>query len=189
MATYGYARVSKKEQNIDRQVDAFIEYGIDRNNIFEERFTGTKKQRPELTKLMDVLQEGDLVVFADLTRVSRSTVDLLMLVDELGKKGVDVKSLKESWLDTTTPQGRFMLTITAGVSQLERDLISQRTSEGLEAAKKRGKHGGRPKKNGDNMKYAVELFRTTNMSIAEICRNTNISRPTLYRRLKELGLK
>jgi len=184
---YGYARVSTKDQNLDRQIHALKQAGAE--IIFEEKMTGTKKDRPELNRLMETIGEGDTVIFAELTRLSRSTKDLLALVEEISNKGAEVKSLKESWLDTTTSSGKLMLTIFAGLSQFERDLLSERTKDGLESAKRDGRVGGRPKQNGGTMQHAIELFKEGEKTIAEICRNTGVSRPTLYRRLKELGLK
>ena len=140
----GYARVSTEEQNLDRQLDSLKEAGCEK--IFQEKITGTKKERPELDKLMEQLRSGDLIIISDLTRLSRSVKDLFSLVDQIEKKGANIKSLKESWMDTSTPQGKLMFTIFAGISQFERDLISQRTLEGLVAARARGRNGGRPKK-------------------------------------------
>ena len=121
----GYARVSTEEQNLDRQLDSLKEAGCEK--IFQEKITGTKKERPELDKLMEQLRSGDLIIISDLTRLSRSVKDLFSLVDQIEKKGANIKSLKESWMDTSTPQGKLMFTIFAGISQFERDLISQRT--------------------------------------------------------------
>lgn len=187
MAKIGYARVSTKDQNLERQIFALKEAGAE--IIFEEKITGTKKDRPELVKLLETIGEGDTVIFAELTRLSRSTKDLLELVEEITNRGAEVKSIKESWLDTTTSSGKLMLTIFAGLSQFERDLLSERTKDGLESAKRRGKVGGRPKKNGDNMRHAVDLYKEGGVSIAEICRRTTVARATFYRRLEELGLK
>ena len=138
----GYARVSTEEQNLDRQLDSLKEARCEK--IFQEKITGTKKERPELDKLMEQLRSGDLIIISDLTRLSRSVKDLFSLVDQIEKKGANIKSLKESWMDTSTPQGKLMFTIFAGISQFERDLISQRTIEGLVAARSRGRNGGRP---------------------------------------------
>ena len=111
------------------------EYGVER--IFEEKVTGTKRERKELDKMIDMLRKGDVVIVADLTRLSRSTKDLFEIVEIINSKGAEIKSLKESWLDTTTPQGKFLLTVFAGLSQFERDLIVDRTNDGLAAAKSR----------------------------------------------------
>lgn len=183
----GYARVSTKKQNLDRQIDSLTAAGCD--VIFTEKETGTKRNRPELNKMLSEIQEGDTVVFAELARASRSTKDLLELVETITEKGASVKSLKESWLDTTSSAGKLMLTIFAGLAEFERDLISERTIEGLAAAERRGNVGGRPKKNSEQLDYAIELVKEGNLAKSEICRVTGVSRATLYRRLEELGLK
>lgn len=131
----GYKRVSTQNQKLDRQTDMLNEYGVER--IFEEKVTGTKRERKELDKMIDMLRKGDVVIVADLTRLSRSTKDLFEIVEIINSKGAEIKSLKESWLDTTTPQGKFLLTVFAGLSQFERDLIVDRTNDGLAAAKSR----------------------------------------------------
>lgn len=190
MTKYGYARVSTKDQNLDRQINALKEAGVD--VIFEEKVTGTKRERPELNKMLDLLEEGDTVIVKDLTRISRSTKDLIELVELIGSKGAGFKSINESWLDTTKKDdavSKLMFTIFAGLAEFERNQLSERTKEGLEVAKSKGRTGGRPKKMGDNMKHAIDLFKEGGVTIAEICRRTNVSRPTLYRRLQELGLK
>lgn len=117
----GYARVSTKEQNLDSQLDMLIDYGVDIRNIYKEKVTGTKADRAELNRIIEKLQYGDVVGIADLSR------DLLMIVD----KGASIKSLKDIWLDTTTsnPYNEFLLTVMSGMSQLERNLISNRTKE------------------------------------------------------------
>lgn len=190
MTIYGYARVSTKDQNLERQLEALKQAGC--KTIFTEKVTGTKRQRPELVAMIDQLQEGDIIIVKDLTRISRSTKDLIELVELFRSKGVGFKSINESWLDTTKKDdavSKFIFTIFAGLSEFERNQLSERTIEGLEVAKSKGRTGGRPKVNGDQMKYAIELFEEGEKSIAEICRVTGVSRPTLYRRLNELGLK
>lgn len=97
-----------------------------------------------MKKLLEFARKEDTIVISDLTRISRSTKDLISLVEELGNRGINIKSLKESWLDTNSAQGKLMFTIMAGLSQFERDLISERTKEGLKSARARGKNGGRP---------------------------------------------
>lgn len=182
----GYARVSTKKQNLDRQIDALEKAGCEA--IFTEKMTGTKRDRPELNRMIEGLQEGDTVVIAELARASRSTKDLLELVETINNKGASIKSLKESWLDTTTSAGKFMLTVFSGLAEFERDLISERTIEGLEAAERRGNVGGRPKKKSEQLDYAIELVKEGVLEKSEICRKTGVSRATLYRRLKEEAL-
>lgn len=177
---FGYARVSTQEQNLDRQLDSLNSAGAE--EIIQEKITGTKADRPELNRLLDKLRKGDVMLVSDLTRLSRSTKDLFGLVDQIERKGANIKSLKESWLDTTTPQGKLMFTFMAGISQFERDLISQRTKEGLEAARARGRKGGRKPKLDDNKKRALDGLRsitieaaigllwTTGLRPSELCR-------------------
>lgn len=175
---FGYARVSTEEQNLNRQLDQLKEAGAEK--IYKEKITGTKKDRPELKKLLDYAREGDTIIITDLTRISRSTKDLISLVEELGARGINIKSLKESWLDTTTAQGKLMFTIMAGLSQFERDLISERTKEGLKSARARGKQGGRPRVDKGNIERALMLYDLGNVSIVDICTMCKISKNTLY---------
>ena len=181
----GYARVSDKAQCLDRQFDALRAAGVDKRSIYQEKMTGTAKNRPELVRMIQELQANDIVIVAELTRLSRSTKDLFEIVEQVKAKGADIKSLKESWLDTTTAQGKLMFTIFAGLSQFERDLISERTKEGLQAAKARGRHGGRPNKRTEK---AVTVFALSKQGvrIADIVRQTQLSRSTVNRILKDL---
>lgn len=175
----GYARVSTEEQNLDRQLDILKQASCDR--IYEEKVSGVKKDRTELNKMLDQIRTGDVIIISDLTRLSRSVKDLFSLVEQIEEKGANIKSIKESWVDTTTAQGKLMFTIFAGISQFERDLISQRTIEGLNAARARGKKGGRPKTNEKEIKLAVKMYNSKNYSISEITKATGVSKTTLYR--------
>lgn len=177
----GYARCSTDDQRLDRQLDQLKEYGCER--LYTEKMTGTKMDRPELERLLDALRQGDTVVVSDLTRLSRSTKDLFSLADRIHEAGADLKSLKEAWLDTTTPQGKFVFTVFAGVSQLERDLIAERTREGLRSARSRGRLGGRPKIDERLIKQAITLYRA-DIPVNEICETTGIARATLYKYLR-----
>lgn len=185
---FGYSRVSRKEQNLDRQIDQLTEAGAE--EIIQEKFTGTKADRPELNRLLDKLRKGDVILVSELTRLSRSTKDLFTLVELIESKGANIKSLKESWLDTTTPHGKLMFTFFSGVSQFERDLISQRTKEGLEAARARGRVGGRKQKLDTNKKKAVyDLYQKKELTVRSICEMFDISKPTLYKIVQELSVK
>ena len=175
----GYARVSTEEQVLDRQIDALKTAGV--TKIFQEKITGTKADRPKLQELLEHLRPGDVVVVSDLTRLSRSTKDLFDIVERIQSAGADIKSLKESWIDTTTPQGKLLFTIFAGISQFERDLISQRTREGLASAKARGRHGGRPPKRNEKADIALKMYDSDEYSIPEILQATGMSKATLYR--------
>ena len=179
---YGYARVSTPEQRLDRQVDQLTAAGVAKENIFQEKMTGTKRDRPELNRMLSSLKEGDTVIIADLTRVSRSTKDLLEIVDTIKDKGAYIKSLKDSWLDTTSdnPYNTFLLTVMSGLSQLERDLTSTRVREGLAAAAKRGKRPGRPSKvkaEGER----VRKMKEEGLTVKEISTGTGLSRSTVNR--------
>ena len=175
----GYARCSTLDQNLDWQIDALTKEGCDR--IFQEKFTGTRKDRPELLRMMDMLREGDTVIICELTRLSRSVKDLFDLVEQVEKAGANIKSLKEPWLDTTTPQGRLLFTIFSGVSQFERELIRERTMEGLASARARGRMGGRPGKDKKTIDQALTLYDSKAYSVDEISKTTGISRATLYK--------
>ena len=175
----GYARCSTLDQNLDWQIDALTKEGCDR--IFQEKFTGTRKDRPELLRMMDMLREGDTVIICELTRLSRSVKDLFDLVEQVEKAGANIKSLKEPWLDTTTPQGRLLFTIFSGVSQFERELIRERTMEGLASARARGRMGGRPSKDPKTVEQALTLYDSRAYSVDQISKTTGISRRTLYK--------
>ena len=175
----GYARVSKLDQNLNRQSDQLKSIGCEL--IFEEKITGTKKERPELDRLLNYIRQDDTIVVTELTRLSRSTKDLFSIVEIIENKGAHIKSLKEAWIDTTTPQGKFMFTIFAGISQFERDLISQRTKEGLASARARGRIGGRPAKSGKDIKLALKMYNSKEYSITEITKATGISKTSIYR--------
>ena len=170
------------DQNLDWQIDALTKEGCDR--IFQEKFTGTRKDRPELLRMMDMLREGDTVIICELTRLSRSVKDLFDLVEQVEKAGANIKSLKEPWLDTTTPQGRLLFTIFSGVSQFERELIRERTMEGLASARARGRMGGRPGKDKKIVEQALTLYDSKAYSVDEISKTTGISRATLYKYVK-----
>jgi DNA invertase Pin-like site-specific DNA recombinase len=179
---FGYMRVSTIDQNLDRQKRQLEEFGCGR--IFFEKVTGTKRDRPELNRMLEFLRPEDTVVVTDLTRLSRSTKDLIEITELISQKGAHLKSLKESWLDTTTAHGKMLFTIFAGIAQFERDLTSERTKEGIQAARKRGKYPGRPKTDEEKVNYALYLM-DQGMSRTDAAEKAGISRMTLYRKLKE----
>lgn len=177
---FGYARVSTEAQNLDRQLDALEKYGVDM--IYNEKMSGTKKNRPELTKLLDRITEGDTVVVESLSRLGRSTKDLIELTEIFQSKGVNLVSLKES-IDTNSPTGKLLFTLMSAIAQFERDVIADRTREGLKSARVRGRTGGRPRANPEQVKKAVKLYKTEQYSIKEIEELTGIKKSTLYRNL------
>ncbi|GHV13449.1 recombinase family protein [Clostridia bacterium] len=178
---FGYARVSTEAQNLDRQLDMLKKYGVDK--IYNEKMTGTKRDRPELTKLLDRMTEGDTVVVESLSRLGRSTKDLIELTELFHSKGVNLVSLKES-IDTGTSTGKLLFTLMSAIAQFERDVIADRTVEGLKAARVRGRTGGRPRTNAENVKKAVKLYNTQQYSIKEIEEMTGVKKDTLYRNLR-----
>jgi len=135
--------------------------------------------------MIDELQEGDTVVIAELTRVSRSLLDMLSIVSEITAKGCHLISLSESWIDTTSPHGKLMLQIFGALAEFERALLMQRTADGRESAKIRGVKFGRKKKKTDKLAYALQLYVNNEMSIREICRKLDASKATLCRRIAE----
>ena len=177
---FGYARVSTEAQNLDRQLDALEKYGVDM--IYNEKMRGTKKNRPELTKLLDRITEGDTVVVESLSRLGRSTKDLIELTETFQSKGVNLVSLKES-IDTNSPTGKLLFTLMSAIAQFERDVIADRTREGLKSARARGRTGGRPRADPEQVKKAVKLYKTEQYSIKEIEELTGIKKSTLYRNL------
>lgn len=188
--TRGYCRVSTDKQDIDKYVEQLKEYGVDDNNIYKDIISGTKRNRDGLDTLLSDVNEGDTVIIPDMSRLGRSTIDLLNIVNEFKNKGVYLKSLKESWLDTTSdnPQSTLMLTMFSALAQYERDLISIRTKETL-AHKKRLNGGkainGRPKKTNETKNTIVKMYNAGTWTIAEIQKSTNCSRNTVYKYIRE----
>ena len=177
----GYARVSTLDQNLERQLDMLHQAGAE--IIFQEKITGTKKDRPELNNLLSHIAPGDTVIVESLSRLGRSTKDLIELVELMQKKGVQLVSLKEQ-IDTNTPTGKLLFTLMSALAQFERDVIAERTQEGLKAARARGRVGGRPKANPASVKKAVKLYDTKQYSVKEIEELTGIKKSTLYRNLE-----
>ncbi|EFG48777.1 resolvase, N-terminal domain protein [Aerococcus viridans ATCC 11563 = CCUG 4311] len=178
---YGYARVSTQHQDLNRQLDLLAKQNC--NEILTEKMTGTKSNRPELNRLKDKLRPGDTVVVESFFRLGRSTKDLIDLVTYFEEQDVKLVSLKENF-DTTTPQGRLMMTVFQAFSQFERDLIVERTKEGLQSARARGRIGGRPRVNKRDIERAVKLYESKAYSGKEITEMTGISKATLYRYIK-----
>ena len=179
----GYARVSTQEQNLDRQIDNLTAAGCER--IYQEKMTGTKASRPELTRMLDALRPGDTLVIDSFSRLSRSTKDLLETVERLTADGVNIVSLKEQ-LDTTTATGKMMLTMLSALSQFERDLIAERTKDGLKAARARGRQGGRPKAGDERTKAAaLAAYDANTLTNGEIAQQFGVSTATLSRWIKE----
>ncbi|WP_088104444.1 recombinase family protein [Halalkalibacter urbisdiaboli] len=181
---YGYARVSSTDQNLDRQIKSLLDANCEK--IFEEKISGANRDRPELNNMLNQLKEGDTIIVHSLNRISRSTIDLLQLVDELKQKKVSLKSISDTWLDTTSnnPFSEFLLTVMSGLVQYERQMIKQSQLEGIAAAKIKGKYRGRPKKFNSKhpgLTHAIELYNKGDKTVKEISEITKVSKSTLYR--------
>ncbi|MBP3041675.1 recombinase family protein [Bacillaceae bacterium Marseille-Q3522] len=174
----GYARVSTHDQNLDMQIDALKKYGCEK--IFKEKLSGTKKERPQLAQMLNILRSGDKIIIYKLDRISRSTKHLIELSERFEKNGVEFVSIQDS-IDTSTPMGRFFFRILASIAELERDIISERTKSGLSAARARGRNGGRPKVNQKKLNIALKMYYSKQYAIREIVDSTGISQATLYR--------
>jgi len=180
---YGYARVSTQQQDLIRQLDLIKTYNC--TEILTEKISGIKSDRPELNRLKDKVRSGDTLVIESFSRLGRSTKDLIELVEWFENKGVKLVSNKENF-DTNTPHGKLMLTVFQAFSQFERDLIAQRTKEGLESARARGRKGGRPKVKDKKVEKALKLYNSKEYSISDITEMSGISQATLYRYLEKL---
>ena len=179
----GYARVSTTDQNLDRQLDLLQSQGCER--IYQEKISGTKANRPELDRMLDALRAGDTLVVESFSRLSRSTKDLLELVDRLNAAEVHLISVKEN-LDTTTATGKLMLTMLSALSQFERDIIAERTREGLKAARARGRMGGRkPVGDANTKRKAIAMYEANILTNKEIAQASGISTATFSRWIAE----
>lgn len=182
----GYARVSTVTQNEDRQMEALKKYGCEK--IFLDKLSGKDTKRPELQKMMDFVREGDTVIVTEFSRFSRSTKDLLSLVEQLTEKNVEFKSLKEN-VDTTTSSGKLVLTIFAALSEFERSVILERQAEGIAIAKAKGKKLGRKKKviNDDKLVEMYNEWKDNYIYQKKIMKEFGISRTTLNKHLNRLA--
>lgn len=184
MNTYfGYARVSTNEQNVDLQMDALLLAGCQKQNIFKDKMSGAKAERPELNKCLDKLSKGDVLIVWRLDRLGRSMVHLVSLIETLKEKGVGFKSICDGSIDTTTASGELVFNIFSSMAQFERRLIQERTHAGLTAARARGRKGGRPKVDSAKIQTAKRMHSDKTLSIKEICKVLKISKATLYRYL------
>ena len=178
----GYARVSTQGQDLAQQRAVLHETGCTR--VFEEKASGAKRDRPELGRLLDHLRAGDVVTVTRLDRLARSTRDLLEIAERIKEAGAGLRSLAEPWADTTTPAGRMVLTVFAGIADFERSLIVERTSAGRIAAKARGvRFGPRPSLSTEQIDHARQLIEGDSKPVAEVARLLGVHRATLYRAL------
>jgi DNA invertase Pin-like site-specific DNA recombinase len=181
---FAYARVSTQDQKLDLQLDALKYHGYD--EIFKEKISGKKtKDRPALLEMLSKVREGDTVLIYKFDRLSRSMRDLVSIAQELKEKKIHFKSMTES-IDTKTPMGNFFFNVTSSFAELERDLISERTKAGLEAARKRGRKPGRKKGMSEELilkcKSVYAIYQTEdNESVEMLCKRYNLQRSSFYR--------
>ena len=182
-----YIRVSTEEQNEQAQVKAAEELKVDK--IYIDKASGKNADRPQLKEMLSFVREGDTVICRDISRIARNTKDLLNIVEELNKKKVIFVSLKES-IDTSTPQGKFMLTVFGAIAELERESIRERQREGIAVAKERGAYKGRQSMKIDNARFErmVKEWRNGERTAVSIQRAFSISAQTFYRWIKEKGM-
>lgn len=186
MANIGYIRVSTKEQNTGRQHELFKEKGIHIDQVYEEKVSGKNaKDRPQLNALLNYVREGDTVYIESISRIARNTRDFLNIVESLQSKKVDLVSLKEK-IDTSTPTGKFMLSVFAALYQLERENILERQREGIDLALKEGRPYGRPKAIISNTFPAnYKKWKEGKITAVQFSKEESLPRSTFYKLVKE----
>lgn len=178
----GYIRVSTQEQNTIRQEVLMESLGVD--EVYIDRMSGKNANRPELQRMMEYVRRGDTVIVESISRFARNTRDLLELVERLTEKGVEFISKKEA-IDTTTPTGKFMLTIFGAVAELEREYILQRQREGIAIAKEQGKYTGRKATQPPDFDRVVSQWKTGEITAVEAMRALKMSKTTFYRKVNQ----
>src|SRR6201981_3489891 len=180
MTVYGYARVSTDSQSLSAQLAELRAAKCAK--IFQEKISGARSNRKQLTRLMAGLAKGDVLIVARLDRLARSTRDLLNLLGTIAEKGAGFKSLRDTWADTTTAHGRLMLTVLGGLAEFERELIRARTSEGRARAKANGKTISRPHKlTPHQRREAIRRRDSGDETVREIARSFNVHHATISR--------
>ena len=187
----GYVRVSDTDQNTARQIAALLERGIPKERIYIDKKSGKNADRPQLKEMLAFCRKGDCVVVTALDRLGRNTKDLLAIIEELTEKGVEFVSLNEQ-IDTTTPAGRFVLTVFAAMAQMERENILERQRQGIAIAKQiPGKYTGRKPIAIDEKEFRrqVRQWQNGDITAREAMRRLGLSSSTFYRKLKEYGVE
>ena len=174
----GYARISTADQRTHSQTDALSEAGAER--IFSDVISGASRSRPKLNALMEQLRDGDVVIVTKYDRLARSLQDLLAIVDTIKERGADFRSLAED-INTTTPAGRLAFHVFASIAEFERERIAERTREGLEAARRRGRVGGRPPALSAEQREQIAKLRAEGQGTAKIARMFSVSASTVQR--------
>lgn len=183
MVAVGYARVSTREQSVDSQTDVLDAAGCAR--VFVDHASGTLARRPALTEALSYLRDGDTLVVTKLDRLGRSVKNLKDIADELERRGVGLRALSQG-IDTTTPGGRLFFHMLAAIAEFERDLIVERTKDGLASARARGRKGGaKPKMSAAKIRQARAMYDQKEHTVQEIAEVLGVSRPTIYRHLTD----
>lgn len=188
---FGYVRVSKNEQNQDLQFDALRKAGCER--IFQEKVSGASKERPEYAKMVSELRKGDIIVVWRIDRLGRATYELIKLMVEWKEMGVDFRSISEG-IDTSTKMGRLWYMLSSVFAENEREILMERTLAGMEAARARGRVGGRPKgltkQSKERASLAATLYQSRKYTVKQICDQLKISsKATLYKYLRYEGMQ
>ena len=178
-----YVRVSTQEQNAERQKEALRPYAIDK--WYEDKVSGKDMDRPQLRKLLDYCREGDTIIVHDLSRLARSTKDLLSIVDLLKEKNVALVSLKEK-VDSSTATGKLMLTMVGAINEFERAVLLERQAEGIAIAKREGKYKGRRRVEVSNFSELYERYRVREVTKSKLAKEIGVSRPTLDRLIDDM---
>lgn len=182
----GYVRVSTTNQNPARQLELMKKYGVGR--IFQEKLSGKDTKRPQFNEMLSFLREGDTLYIESFSRLSRSTTDLLNTIAALVGRGVNIISDKEKF-DTTTPQGKFMVTVFAGLAEFEREIILERQREGIEIAKSEGKYKGRnPIPTTNKFFMVAQAWQNSQLQLKEAIELSGMSESTFFRRCKQYGI-
>jgi DNA invertase Pin-like site-specific DNA recombinase len=179
----GYARVSSTDQDLAGQIEALKAVGC--SKVYAEKVSGASTNgRSELAKLKAELQPGDTIIVVKLDRFARSIRDLLSMLDFIKAVGAEFKSLGDAWFDTSSPMGRFMITVVGGIAELEREMIRARCAEGIARAKAAGRHLGRPSKLTPKQAKLIADRRAEGQSYARIARDLGVAQATVWRAVR-----
>ena len=191
MAVYKYMRLSKEESVTEGNGFARQEYNmkhIEEDRVFTDVISGAKRERPALDEMLDLLQPEDIVYISSIDRLSRSTKDLLDIAETIKGKGAHLVSVKDAWLDTreSNPMANFLLTVMGAMAQLERDMITERVKEGMEAARERGVKFGRPEGSSDAVIKAAKMYMRGGLSMRQVAKLTGVSIGSISKTVRKI---
>ncbi|MBT3853254.1 recombinase family protein [bacterium] len=188
----GYARISKADESqvLDLQIDALVEANINKENIYTDKISGVKDDRPGLESCLKALRKDDVLVVWKLDRLGRSLKHLINTIDDLNERDIGFKVLTGEGMniDTTTPAGKMIFSIFGAFAEFERGLIRERTIAGLKAARARGKKGGRKfQLTKSQVRFAQVAMKNRDTSVMQLCKELGVTRPTIYRYVSPNG--